>query len=72
MPKPEQVLGNLTESQAAELMKQKMSDGYGEWHWRYTFSSVTLMSSFTVTFGRDGRVKDITDIQFTDPLSHRA
>lgn len=53
---------NLTVSQAAELMKQKMSDGY-EWRWRYTFLTDTPRHfSFTVTFGRDGRVKDITDI----------
>ena len=53
---------NLTESQAAELMKQKMSDGY-EWRWRYTFLTDTPRHySFTVTFGRDGRVKDITDV----------
>jgi heme/copper-type cytochrome/quinol oxidase subunit 2 len=55
-------LQNLTESEAAELMKQKMSDGY-EWRWRYTFVTATpLHFSFTVTFGRDGRVKDITDV----------
>jgi len=53
---------NLTESQAAELMRQKMSDGY-EWRWRYTFLTNTPRHySFTVTFGRDGRVKDITDV----------
>jgi len=55
-------LQNLTESDAAELMKQKMSDGY-EWRWRYTFLTGTPRHlSFTVTFGRDGRVKDITDV----------
>jgi len=43
-------------------MKQKMSDGY-EWRWRYTFLTDTPWHySFTVTFGRDGRVKDITDV----------
>lgn len=53
---------NLTESEAAEVMKQKMSDGY-EWRWRYTFLTDTPRHfSFTVTFGRDGRVKDITDV----------
>src|SRR5215472_8639539 len=55
-------LRNLTEAQAAERMKQKMSDGY-EWRWRYTFLTGTPRHySFTVTFGRDGRVKDITDV----------
>lgn len=55
-------LQNLTASEAAELMKEKMSDGY-EWRWRYTFVTATPRHfSFTVTFGRDGRVKDITDV----------
>jgi hypothetical protein len=55
-------LQNLTESRAAELMKQKMSDGY-DWRWRYTFVTATPWHlSFTVTFGRDGRVKNITDV----------
>jgi len=53
---------SLTESAAAELMKQKMSDGY-DWRWRYTFvTAAPRHFSFTVTFGRDGRVKDITDV----------
>jgi len=52
----------LTQDEAAELMKQKMSDGY-EWRWRYTFLNDTPRHfSFTVTFGRDGRVKDVTDV----------
>ena len=52
----------LTPDEAAELMKQKMSDGY-EWRWRYTFLNETPQHfSFTVTFGRDGRVKDVTDV----------
>jgi hypothetical protein len=52
----------LTEDQAVALMKQKMSDGY-EWRWRYTFVNDTPQHfSFTVTFGRDGHVKDITDV----------
>jgi len=71
MTKPEQVLGNLTESQAAELMNQKMSDGY-EWRWEYRFVQGTLTSTFSVTFGRDGRVKDITDVGVTDLRNHRA
>jgi hypothetical protein len=53
---------SLTASDAAELMKEKMSDGY-DWRWRYTFITATPRHfSFTVTFGRDGRVKDITDV----------
>ena len=52
----------LTEDEAAELMKQRMSDGY-EWRWRYTFLNETPQHfSFTVTFGRDGRVKHVTDV----------
>jgi len=51
-----------TDAEAVALMKQKMSDGY-EWRWRYTFINDTPQHfSFTVTFGRDGRVKDITDV----------
>jgi hypothetical protein len=52
----------LTDAEAVALMKQKMSDGY-EWRWRYTFINDTPQHfSFTVTFGRDGRVKDVTDV----------
>ena len=52
----------LSDAEAAALMKQKMSDGY-EWRWRYTFINDTPQHfSFTVTFGRDGRVKDVTDV----------
>jgi len=53
---------NLAEPEAVEVMKQKMSDGY-EWRWRYTFvTAAPRHFSFTVTFGHDGRVKDITDV----------
>lgn len=52
----------LTIAEAVALIKQKMSDGY-EWRWRYTFINDTPQHfSFTVTFGRDGRVKDVTDV----------
>lgn len=68
--KPLQVLKNLTESQAAELMKQRMSGGY-EWHWKFEFLKDSLLHSFTVTFGPDGRVKHITDVHTTDVRSHR-
>ena len=54
--------GQLSRPATAELMKQKMADGY-EWRWRYTFVNATPQHfSFTVTFGRDGRVKDVTDV----------
>jgi hypothetical protein len=68
--KPKQVLENLTESQAAVLMQEKMSGGY-EWHWKFTFLKDKLQPSFTVTFGLDGRVKEITDVHTTDPRAHR-
>jgi len=43
-------------------MKQKMSDGY-DWRWRYTFINDTPRHfSFTVTLGRDGRLKNVTDV----------
>jgi len=52
----------VTEEEAVGLMKQKMSDGY-DWRWRYTFLNDTPQHfSFTVTFGSDGRVKDVTDV----------
>lgn len=52
----------FTNAEAVTLMKQKMSDGY-EWRWRYTFINDTPQHfSFTVSFGRDGRVKDVTDV----------
>jgi hypothetical protein len=50
------------EEEAVAVMKQKMSDGY-DWRWRYTFLNDTPQHfSFTVTFGSDGRVKDVTDV----------
>jgi hypothetical protein len=52
----------LTKDEAVALMRQKMSDGY-DWRWRYTFLNDTPQHfSFTVTFGPDGRVKDVTDV----------
>src|SRR5215469_12055903 len=69
--KPEEVLENFTESQTAELMRQKISAGY-EWRWEYTFVNGMLTSSFTVTFGRDGRVNDISDVHVTNLQNHRA
>jgi len=47
---------------AAELMHDKLGDGY-EWHWRYTFVNDTPQHiSFSVTFGPDGRVKEIKPV----------
>ena len=58
----------LTDSQAADLMKQEMSDGY-QWCWLYI--SRKDRASFSVTFGRDGRVRDMTgvDIETEDRLT---
>lgn len=57
---------SLTGADAAALMKQKMSDGY-EWRWRYLFMNNTPVHyKFTVTFGRDGRVKDVTAVEGFD------
>ena len=68
--KPEQLLKNLTESQTAELMKQKMSDGF-DWSWQYKTFKRSRQYVFTVTFGRDGRVNQISDVYFTDLQYHR-
>jgi hypothetical protein len=55
-------VARLSDDAAITLMKQKMGDGY-EWRWRYTFINVTPQHfSFTITFGRDGRVKEVTDV----------
>lgn len=52
----------LTDDETIAVIKQKMSDGY-EWRWRYTFVNATPQHfSFTVTFGRDGHVKEVTDV----------
>ena len=66
-----QVLKNLTESQAAALMKQKMSDGF-DWSWQYKTFKRSRRYVFTVTFGRDGRVNHISDVNYTDLQNHRA
>jgi hypothetical protein len=72
--KPKQVVENLTAPQAAELMKQKMSGGY-EWHCTFTFDKRLMPPTFiatfgfTVTFGPDGRVKDISDVHTHDHSS---
>ena len=52
----------LNDDETIAVIKQKMSDGY-EWRWRYTFVNATPQHfSFTVTFGRDGHVKEVTDV----------
>jgi|SRR5262252_3453941 hypothetical protein len=68
--KPEQLLKDLTESQAAELMQQKMSDGF-DWSWQYRTFKRSRQYVFTVTFGHDGRVNHISDVYFNDLQYHR-
>jgi hypothetical protein len=67
---PNQHLQGLTGSQAAALMKQKMSDGF-DWSWEYKTFKRTRQYVFTVSFGRDGRVNHISDISYTDLQNHR-
>ena len=47
-------------------MKQNMSDGY-EWRWRYMSRTDRASAYFSVTFGRDGRVKDISEAYIDKP-----
>lgn len=59
---PNSDLRELSESEAAALLRQKMSDGH-EWIWRYTFLNRTPQRfSFSVTFRPDGRVKEVTPV----------
>jgi hypothetical protein len=47
---------------AAELMHERLGDGC-EWHWRYTIVNDTPQHfSFSVTFGPDGRVKELKPV----------
>ena len=51
----------VSEAQALMLTKQKMSDGY-EWRWICDpYSDTRRNFAFAVTFGRDGRVKEVRD-----------
>jgi hypothetical protein len=52
----------LSAQAAAELMHEKLGNGY-DWHWRYTFVNDTPQHiSFIVTFGPDGRVKELKPV----------
>ena len=62
---------HVTEAQAAVVMKQRMSDGF-DWSWQYKTFKRSREYFFTVTFGRDGRVNQISDVYYTDLRSHRA
>jgi hypothetical protein len=61
---------HVTESQGAALMKQKMSDGF-DWSWQYETFKHSRQYFFTVTFGHNGRVNHISDVNYTDLSSHR-
>lgn len=59
---PNDEFRHLDGSQAVQVMREKMSDGY-EWVWRYTFINETPQHfSFSVTFDKSGRVKEITPV----------
>jgi hypothetical protein len=57
---------SLTESAAIERLHTKLHDGY-KWHFHYTYVNATPMHvSFTVVFGSDGRVVEVTPVHGWD------
>lgn len=57
---------SLTESEAIERLHRKLHDGY-RWHFSYTYINVTPMHvSFSVVFGPDGRVAEVTPVHGWD------
>lgn len=57
---------SLTESEAVERLHAKLHDGY-KWHFSYTYTNVTPMHvSFSVIFGPDGRVTEVTPVHGWD------
>lgn len=57
---------SLTESEAIERLHRKLHDGY-RWHFSYTYINVTPMHvSFSVIFGPDGRVAEVTPVHGWD------
>ena len=57
---------SLTESEAVERLHAKLHDGY-KWHFSYTYTNVTPMHvSFSVIFGPDGRVAEVTPVHGWD------
>lgn len=57
---------SLTESEAVERLHAKLHDGY-KWHFSYTYTNVTPMHvSFSVIFGPDGRVVEVTPVHGWD------
>ena len=56
----------LTESEAVERLHAKLHDGY-KWRFSYTYTNVTPMHvSFSVIFGPDGRVAEVTPVHGWD------
>jgi len=52
----------LTEAQAVERLHEKLHDGY-RWRFYYTYINITPMHvSFSVIFGPDGRVSEVTRV----------
>ena len=57
---------SLTESEAVARLHAKLHDGY-KWHFSYTYTNVTPMHvSFSVIFGPDGRVTEVTPVHGWD------
>ena len=57
---------SLTESEAIERLHAKLHDGY-KWHFRYTYISRTPMHvSFSVVFGPDERVAEVSPVRGWD------
>jgi hypothetical protein len=57
---------SLTESEAIERLHRKLHDGY-RWHFSYTYINVTPMHvSFSMIFGPDGRVAEVTPVHGWD------
>lgn len=57
---------SLTESEAIQRLHRKLHDGY-RWRFGYTYINVTPMHvSFSVIFGPDGRVAEVTPVQGWD------
>ena len=57
---------SLTESEAIQRLHRKLHDGY-RWHFSYTYVNVTPMHvSFSVIFGPDGRVAEVTPVHGWD------
>jgi hypothetical protein len=57
---------SLTESEAIQRLHTKLHDGY-KWYFSYTYFNLTPMHiSFSVVFGPDGRVTEVTPVHGWD------